>query len=74
MTATLLSSHRITAPYGLQGGGPGQCGENILLRRDGRKYPLAGNDEVQVEAGDMIVIKTPGGGGFGSPDTKGNLE
>nr|WP_320009785.1 hydantoinase B/oxoprolinase family protein [uncultured Desulfobulbus sp.] len=70
MTATLLSSNRLTAPYGLQGGGPGQCGENRLVHSDGRESLLAGNDEVQATAGDMIVIKTPGGGGFGIADSQ----
>jgi 5-oxoprolinase (ATP-hydrolysing) len=65
MTVTLLSSHRETAPYGLNGGEPGKCGENSLIRQDGAEQALKGNDEVQVEPGDIIVIKTPGGGGFG---------
>jgi len=67
MTATLLSSHRETEPYGLQGGLPGKCGENSMVRKDGSMKMLKGNDEVQVESGDIIEIKTPGGGGFGSP-------
>lgn len=66
MTATILSSNRVTAPYGLNGGGPGKSGCNILVRGDGREVQLEGNDEVGVVPGDMIVIKTPGGGGFGA--------
>lgn len=65
MTATILSSSRVNAPYGLCGGGAGQCGRNLLLRGDGSERELQGNDEVAVAAGDMIVIKTPGGGGYG---------
>jgi 5-oxoprolinase (ATP-hydrolysing) len=65
MTATLLSSHRVTEPYGLAGGGPGARGRNRLIRADGRVIELRGDDEVQVRAGDQIVIETPGGGGFG---------
>ncbi|MFK5926685.1 MAG: hydantoinase B/oxoprolinase family protein [Desulfuromusa sp.] len=68
MTATLLSSHRETKPYGLQGGLPGACGENSIVTKDGVTKILKGNDEVQVAAGDMIIIKTPGGGGFGLPE------
>ncbi len=68
MTATLLTSHRETEPYGLNGGEAGARGENSLVCWDGTIRLLKGNDEVQVEAGDMIVIKTPGGGGFGSPE------
>ena len=68
MTATLLSSHRETTPYGLQGGLPGACGENSIVTKDGVTRILKGNDEVQVAAGDIIIIKTPGGGGFGPPE------
>ena len=67
MTATILSSSRITAPYGLDGGAAGQCGRNLLVRRDGSEIELEGNDEVQLAPGDVIVIETPGGGGYGSP-------
>ena len=68
MTATILSSSRINAPYGLSGGGPGKCGRNLLRRGDGSESTLQGNDEVAVAAGDSIVIKTPGGGGYGPAD------
>ena len=68
MTATILSSHRETEPYGLNGGLAGACGENSIVTKDGATRILKGNDEVQVEAGDMIIIKTPGGGGFGAPE------
>ena len=68
MTATLLSSHRETKPYGLQGGLPGACGENSIVTKDGVTRILKGNDEVQVAVGDIIIIKTPGGGGFGLPE------
>ncbi len=66
MTATILSSHRITEPYGLAGGGPGLRGRNRLLRADGQLVELNGNDEVAVRPGDTIVIETPGGGGYGA--------
>ena len=65
MTATILSSHRVTEPYGLDGGGAGLRGRNALLRNDGRLQELQGNDEVAVAAGDVCIIETPGGGGFG---------
>jgi 5-oxoprolinase (ATP-hydrolysing) len=68
MTATILSSNRITQPYGLAGGGPGKSGRNTLVRNDGSEVALQGNDEVAVAPGDMIVIHTPGGGGFGPTD------
>lgn len=68
MTATILSSHRETEPYGLQGGLAGKCGENSVIRNDGSITKLQGNDEVKMSAGDTFVIKTPGGGGFGVAD------
>ncbi len=66
MTATILSSHRETEPYGLAGGAPGKCGENMVQRKDGSVELLKGNDEVMMNEGDVFIIKTPGGGGFGA--------
>ncbi|KAB2888369.1 MAG: hydantoinase B/oxoprolinase family protein, partial [Desulfobulbaceae bacterium] len=65
MTATILSSHRTTEPYGLAGGSAGARGRNSLLRADGGLVELAGNAAVEVLPGDSIVIETPGGGGYG---------
>lgn len=65
MTVTVLSSHRHTDPFGLKGGGPGKRGVNRVVRASGKVDELRGNDETQMEAGDVFVIKTPGGGGFG---------
>ncbi len=67
MTATILSSHRETEPYGLAGGEAGKRGENKVLRADGSEVPLSGNDEIELGPDDVFVIKTPGGGGFGPP-------
>ena len=65
MTATILSSHRETEPYGLAGGGAGKKGENSVLHPDGTITPLSGNDEVFLSANDIFIIKTPGGGAYG---------
>ena len=67
MTATILSSHRETEPYGLAGGMPGKRGENSIEYGDGSTRMLTGNDEVEVNPDDVVVIKTPGGGGYGAP-------
>jgi 5-oxoprolinase (ATP-hydrolysing) len=67
MTATVLTSHRKVPPFGLEGGEPGQCGKNYVVRADGTEALLEGNDEIELQAGDLFVIETPGGGGFGSP-------
>jgi len=66
MTVTILSSHRKTDPYGLEGGKPGKKGCNYAILNQGRVMSLDGNSETQLAAGDVIVIETPGGGGFGS--------
>jgi 5-oxoprolinase (ATP-hydrolysing) len=65
MTASVLSMRRDTDPFGLQGGEPGARGANLLIRGDGETVSLKGRDEIAVEAGDEIIIATPGGGGFG---------
>ncbi len=68
MTVSILSTHRIIPPFGLEGGGAALPGENSVCRRDGRIETLAGSDQIELDAGDMIVIKTPGGGAFGPTD------
>ena len=66
MTVTVLSSHRIVPPHGVSGGGAGAVGENSVVRTDGKIETLMGNDEAQLDIGDVFVMKTPGGGGYGS--------
>ncbi|MGH9868910.1 MAG: hydantoinase B/oxoprolinase family protein [Candidatus Polarisedimenticolia bacterium] len=63
---TLLSDRRITAPWGLQGGGPGLSGRNRLLRSGGGEEVLPGKFRLQMRAGDRLIIETPGGGGWGA--------
>ncbi len=65
MTVTVLSSHRKVPPHGAAGGSAAALGENSVERADGRVEALQGNDETQVAAGDVFVMKTPGGGGYG---------
>ena len=62
--ATLLTERRKGQPYGLQGGESGQSGLNTLIRRE-EVIGLAGKGTVELQAGDIISIQTPGGGGFG---------
>jgi 5-oxoprolinase (ATP-hydrolysing) len=68
MTAAMLSTRRETAPFGLNGGADAAKGETTVIRSDGTTVSLKGRDEAQLEAGDSILIATPGGGGFGLPD------
>ena len=66
LTAGILSNRRRVAPHGLKGGGPGRCGENRVERADGRVEILPGTARLEMAAGDVLVIETPGGGGFGA--------
>ncbi|MDZ4054344.1 MAG: hydantoinase B/oxoprolinase family protein, partial [Phenylobacterium sp.] len=66
MEAALLSTRRDHAPQGIAGGGPALAGEQRLFGADGAVKELPGCFSVTVQLGDVIEIKTPGGGGFGS--------
>ncbi len=68
MTAAILSGHRAVCPFGVAGGEPGLPGHNWVERADGRREELGGTDQVDVSPGDVFVIETPGGGGYGKPD------
>jgi len=61
---TLLTDRRITSPYGLQGGSDGQKGRTILID-NGIETELPGKCNIQVNAGAVLRIETPGGGGWG---------
>ncbi len=65
-TVTTLTSHRITQPRGMAGGGDGAVGENSVLRKDGSRERLKGNDQCELAAGDVFEMLTPGGGGWGA--------
>ena len=67
MTASILSNGRHHGAFGLEGGGDGQPGVNRVERADGRREALDHIGSVAMEAGDVFVIETPGGGGFGVP-------
>ncbi len=70
MTVTVLSSHRKTRAFGMQGGSEGAPGANAVRRADGTIQRLSGNDQANLAPGDVFILQTPGGGGFGVPDTK----
>ena len=63
---SFLSQHRVESPYGLDGGGPGMCGAQRIIRADGRIENVAGIVAARMEADDQFEIETPGGGGFGA--------
>ncbi|MEM0899828.1 MAG: hydantoinase B/oxoprolinase family protein [Pseudomonadota bacterium] len=66
MTVTVLSSHRQTQAFGVNGGEAGAKGENLVHCKDGTIEQLNGNDQRAMAAGDVFIMKTPGGGGFGA--------
>jgi 5-oxoprolinase (ATP-hydrolysing) len=66
MTAAILSNHRRIAPFGLAGGGDGATGINRLELAGGGLREMPACTSAEVKAGDVLVIETPGGGGYGS--------
>jgi 5-oxoprolinase (ATP-hydrolysing) len=68
MSLSLLGQHRVEAPYGVAGGEPGQTGRTRLVRAAGEVLELAAVAGCEVEAGDRLVLETPGGGGWGAPE------
>ena len=66
-TVTMISERREIPPYGLSGGNPGSCGENVLVHR-GEETRLPGKFTIALEPGDRLLVSTPGGGGYGRVD------
>ncbi|MFN7116390.1 MAG: hydantoinase B/oxoprolinase family protein, partial [Saprospiraceae bacterium] len=64
---TILSQHRTEAPYGLENGKKGMTGKQILIKKDGVQQVLPGIASEKVQSGDILILETPGGGGFGKP-------
>ncbi|CDG83034.1 hydantoinase B/oxoprolinase family protein [Janthinobacterium agaricidamnosum] len=75
MTAAILSNNRIHAPFGMAGGQPGALGRNSVQRADGGIEQLAHIGKTDMRPGDVFIIETPGGGGYGAagPDDPASL-
>lgn len=65
MKAAILSSHRKYPPFGMNGADGGKCGRNLIIRKSGECEEIEGTAEIEMDEGDVFVIETPGGGGFG---------
>jgi len=65
MEVVMLSNHRIVPPYGMAGGEPGQCGKNWVERKNGDIHVMTGLDTAKVAVGDVFILETPTGGGYG---------
>nr|VFK46959.1 MAG: 5-oxoprolinase (ATP-hydrolysing) [Candidatus Kentron sp. TC] len=70
MSAAILSNRRKVPPFGMAGGESGKTGRNRVERTDGSRKELASTQEVAMNAGDVFVIETPGGGGWGKQESK----
>ncbi|MEL4305817.1 hydantoinase B/oxoprolinase family protein [Methanococcoides sp. LMO-2] len=68
MKAAILSSHRKYAPFGMNGAEGGKCGRNVVIRKSGEIEEIEGTAQVDMNEGDVFVIETPGGGGFGKAE------
>ncbi|MGE5104500.1 MAG: hydantoinase B/oxoprolinase family protein [Betaproteobacteria bacterium] len=67
MTAVMLANHRRIAPFGVDGGENGAPGRNWVERVDGGRESYGATFQVEMNEGDVFVVETPGGGGFGAP-------
>ena len=68
---TVLADRTRRGPYGLMGGGDGAPGNHYIIRRDGGIERLSGKDTVGLDPGDVVIIETPGGGGYGEAEERG---
>lgn len=66
---TITSERRIYAPYGLNGGEAGRPGRNLLIQK-GQRTATGGKASLHLEAGDVIILETPGGGGWGQIEAR----
>ena len=68
MTASILSNGRHHGAFGMGGGSAGEVGRNSVVRADGSVETLDHIGSAEMQPGDVFVVETPGGGGFGRPD------
>ena len=67
LTVTLLTNHRLTRAFGVDGGEEGAPGKNMVEQLDGNILELGPNDQYELKSGEAIIMHTPGGGGWGAP-------
>jgi len=68
LVMSILSERRTLQPYGMDGGEKGQCGQNLLVRKNGVIVNIGGRCSTSIDVGERLRIQTPGGGGCGSPN------
>ena len=64
----ILSERRVLAPWGLKGGMDGARGQNLIVYKDGHVQNFGPKNSAKLPAFSKVVIKTPGGGGYGEPE------
>ena len=69
LTVSLLTNRRLKSPYGVAGGEPGKRGVNLRIGRDGSVETLSPSCELKTAAGERLRLETPGGGGWGEPES-----
>jgi len=74
MRANMLANRRAVPPCGIMGGEPALAGRNWVERADGARVEIGATGSAQMEPGDTFVILTPGGGGFGAIENRGNAK
>ncbi|KAJ6049993.1 hypothetical protein N7444_006709 [Penicillium canescens] len=78
---SILSERRVYHPYGLEGGEDAECGQNLWVRPvqrtdgswDETYINLGAKNSAQMQAGERIIVRTPGGGGWGLPSNKSQI-
>ena len=66
---TLLADRRSRGPYGLSGGASGVPGRTVILRKDGSQEELPSKASTRLHSGERVRVETPGGGGWGKPNS-----
>ncbi|MCL4185663.1 MAG: hydantoinase B/oxoprolinase family protein, partial [Burkholderiaceae bacterium] len=72
MSASILANGRVHPAFGAAGGSPGAPGADYVIRADGHIDRLRHADSAELGAGDVFVVETPGGGGYGRAGTGGD--
>ena len=67
LSISMVTQHRIVSPFGLNGGDDGAVGQQWIERAAGGRVDLCSVDGTEVDSGDVLVLRTPGGGGWGKP-------
>jgi len=62
---SILSERRTLQPYGMDGGAPGLCGRNLLIKKGGLVVNIGGRCSTSISEGERLRIETPSGGGYG---------